>query len=200
MASTTITIICPECEKPLKAPSEVVGKKIRCKGCGHTFAVKAPQGKATKAAKPAGKDEDVEDDGAYGVTSEYLGARCPECANAMEDGDVICLHCGYNTITRQRARIRKVRDITGMDVFLHLLPGIICALALIGLVTADLLYIFLVHAEDFGEVWYDFIGGKAIKIWASIIVIGIGYLLGKYAVRRLIINYWPPEIEEKMTK
>jgi hypothetical protein len=58
---TTIAITCPECKKELKGPAEVLGKKIRCKLCGHTFVAKdgggkkappPPPAKAAKAAKP----------------------------------------------------------------------------------------------------------------------------------------------------
>src|SRR5262245_1003468 len=48
--ATTITVTCPECQKQIKAPPEIVGKKIRCKGCEHTFIAKAD----SSAIKPAG--------------------------------------------------------------------------------------------------------------------------------------------------
>src|SRR5262245_32394277 len=94
-----ITIICPQCEKAIKAPESVVGKKIRCKECGETFVAKAPKTaiKPDKSDKPGGgkkkppdkakkkdddqgpiklKDEDEgEQEGSYGVKDEYLGAR-----------------------------------------------------------------------------------------------------------------------------
>jgi hypothetical protein len=92
--------------------------------------------------------------------------------------------------------MRKVRDVTGFDVFVWLLPGIACVLVIAALVTLDLLYILGVDREDFGDAWYDFIGGKAIKIWTSIICVFFIYLAGKFAVRRLIFNHTPPEIEE----
>src|SRR5207249_1834496 len=111
---------------------EIEGKKVRCKSCGAVFVAKAgppikpapAKAAATKPAKPPAKPatppkpepaketlrfkEDEDDDGkAYGVTHEELGARCPECANAMESETAkICLHCGYNTITRQRKTTR----------------------------------------------------------------------------------------------
>jgi hypothetical protein len=198
--ASTITITCPECDKSLKAPPTVIGKKIRCKSCGHTFAAKAPPGKAGKPGAKGAKKDDEEGGGSYGVTKEYLGPRCPDCANAMEEGDIVCLHCGYNTVSRQKARTRKVRDTTAMDVFVWLLPGILCVLLIGALVTVDLIYILSVNEEQFGGAWYDFVGGKALKIWASIITVFCIYLAGKFAVRRLIFNYWPPEIEEKMVK
>jgi hypothetical protein len=199
--ANTITIICPECEKSLKAPPEIVGKKIRCKGCGHTFAARAPQsGKAAgKAGRRAGKEEE-EEAGAYGMREEYLGPRCPDCANEMQEGEIICLHCGYNTQSRQKLPRRKVRETTGGDIFLWLLPGILCALVVVILITADLLYIFLIDREMFQEAWYDFIGGKGMKIWISIVLIFIMYLAGKFAVKRLIFHNTPPEIEEKLVQ
>jgi hypothetical protein len=196
--ASTITIVCPECEKSLKASPQVIGKKIRCKSCGHTFAAQAPQGKAGKSARKA--DDDDEPAGAYGVTSEYLGPRCPDCANAMEEGDIVCLHCGYNTMTRQKSRARKIREITGFDIFLWLLPGILCALVVIALITADLLYVFLVDYKKIEDEWYGFLGSKGVKMWTSIVVIFFVFLAGSFAVKRLIINNYPPEVEEKWVK
>ena len=41
----------------------------------------------------------------------HLGFRCPECANEMEGPEaVVCLKCGYNTLTRQRIETRKTVD------------------------------------------------------------------------------------------
>jgi hypothetical protein len=196
--ASTITIICPECEKSLKAPATVAGKKIRCKSCGHTFAAKAAGGKPGK--KGGKKDDDDEPVGAYGVTAEYLGPRCPDCANAMEEGDIVCLTCGYNTMTRQKARTRKVRDVTGLDVFVWLLPGILCALVVLLLVTAFIVYICTVWEENFEGAWYDFVGSKGTKIWIGVILAFICYIVGKFAFKRLFIYYWPPEIEEKLMK
>ncbi|MFO0927804.1 MAG: hypothetical protein U0736_12320 [Gemmataceae bacterium] len=220
--ASTITITCPDCDTQLKASSDVLGKKIRCKACGATFAARDSAAKAAPAkaapakaapakaapakagskaaAKPAEKPKSPADDDdhrPYGVTEEYIGRRCPECANALEDDDVICLHCGYNTTTRVRARTRKVRDITGGDYFFWLLPGIACALAALGLLGFDGWYIFGTDAEFFGDAWYGFITSSGMKIWVNVIVIYIVYLTGKFAVRRLIFNYTPPEIEEK---
>ena len=37
--SATITITCPKCKSQLKGPSDLHGKKVRCKGCGHAFII-----------------------------------------------------------------------------------------------------------------------------------------------------------------
>jgi hypothetical protein len=220
--ASTITITCPECDKTLRAPREVLGKKIRCKECGATFSARAaraaedleddddddrrrpaPKPKKAPAAKPVAakaknnkpKDPDDEDS-PYDVTTEYLGARCPSCANAMEEGDRICLHCGYDTETRVQSKTRKVRDQTGADIFLWLLPGILLALLTIGLITGQLMYVIMISREQFGDAWYDFIGSLGMKVWTSVVVLFICYYAGKFAIIRLCIDNKPPEVEE----
>jgi hypothetical protein len=60
--ATTFVIACPECAKQVKVSDAHVGKKIRCKGCGHVYPVEAPAEAAagpkpsaprTKAAPPS---------------------------------------------------------------------------------------------------------------------------------------------------
>jgi hypothetical protein len=202
--ASTITITCPECDKQMKVSAEVVGKKIRCKGCSAVFSVKAGAGAAAggkaavkKKAAPK-KDEDEEEAKPYEVTEETFAPRCPQCANEMESKDaVICLHCGYNLLTREKWRMRKIREVTKWDVFVWWLPGILCALAAIGMITGDILYCALVTKETFGDVWYDFLGGLAVKMWIVIPTLFLIYYAIKFAIRRLVFNYTVPEVEER---
>jgi hypothetical protein len=220
---------CPECDKTLKVPAEMAGKKVRCKSCGATFVAKGSKAAVTKAApakdkpKPKAKpkpkdeddddapipikeekkpslDEDEEDANPYGVTEEYLGPRCPDCANAMEEGDIVCLHCGYNTQTRERSRTRKVHDTTEMDYFLWWLPGIACVLTIIFLITWDIVYCLKIQDwvdyDDPGAPWYWWIGHFAIKLWMVIISLFFMFYAGKFAVKRLILDNQPPEVEK----
>lgn len=210
--ASTITITCPECDKQLRAPSDVLGKKIRCKGCGATFAARNSGGKAAapkpaekqtaksaKGGKSAGKpnQDDDNDDTPYGMTEEYLGRRCPECANAMGDDDRICLHCGYDTMTRVKARTRKVRHTTGFDMFLWLLPGILYAILTLTLVGGCAYYWAAIDRETFGGEWYDFLGSLGMKVYTTVIALGICYKAGRFAFIRLVLHPKPPEIEEK---
>ncbi len=144
--ATTIAISCPKCENPINAPADLVGKKIRCKECKSVFVVKAPPeaersgskpvpAKKPQGAKPAAKttaelDEEMEDGkNPYAVTKESLKPRCPFCAKELDDdSQVICLNCGYNRRTRERIATEKTMEPTGGEWFIHLLPGIICAL------------------------------------------------------------------------
>src|SRR5579862_3195660 len=103
----TIKVICPECNKEINAPSEIAGKKVRCKVCGNVFraepagvpgsagikAAASPKAAATTPVAPISTDDEDEDSNPYVVSSDVeTAARCPECANLMESSDaVICL-------------------------------------------------------------------------------------------------------------
>jgi hypothetical protein len=220
--ASTITITCPECDKQMKVPAEILGKKIRCKACGFTFparegaeedtlpparpsgkggkpAAKPPAGKKPPA-KPAKKGDEDEDEDAnpYTFTEEKLSNRCPNCANALESEDaVLCLVCGYNTQTRTQARTRKVRHISGFDVFLWLLPGIASVLAIIARIAGDI--VFCLYASEWVDenAWYSFVTGLGAKIWLVVPTLFIMFVLAKFAVKRLIQENRPPEVEER---
>jgi hypothetical protein len=207
--ATAITVNCPECDKPLKVPEAARGKKVRCKGCEHVFEVPrgpapgpAKPAKAAKPAKPAKPPakpaEDEEDDGdgkPYGVTTLDLSSRCPTCANEIEEGAKVCLHCGYDTMTRTYHRSRKVYDVTGFDVFLHLLPGILCIFAILGLIGLDIWYCLCMKDLVIDE-WYDFLGSKGCSMWLCIGSLFGMFYAGRFAIKRLILHPHPPEIEK----
>src|SRR6516165_2281002 len=54
--ATAVDIACPNCKKELKIPTTVIGKKVKCKYCEHTFVVPNPDdddsGEKSKPAKP----------------------------------------------------------------------------------------------------------------------------------------------------
>jgi predicted Zn finger-like uncharacterized protein len=204
-----ITIVCPECDKKITVPAEAVGKKVRCKGCQHVFAVKAPTAKkppAPKAkpvkAKPKPTDEDEEDDAPIGVTALDTAPRCPNCANEMESEDaVICLTCGYNTRTRLQATTLAVEDTTGMTWFWWLLPGILCALFFFLLLAFDILYTLYIEKMINMDDWTSMFASGPFKIWfvwAPTTFVNVG--LATFAVRRLILHPKPPERVKKKPK
>jgi predicted Zn finger-like uncharacterized protein len=200
--AATIIVACPECHKQIKAAADLLGKKVRCKACGHSFTAKA--GPPPKAAANPGKPrpakkaaDDDEDANPYGVEALDLAPRCPNCANEMESAEaIICLYCGYNTQTRVQGQTQKLHDITGMDWFLWLLPGIACVLAIIVLVVLDVLY--CIYAEDWTkDQWYEFTSHLGIKLWVSVMVVFACWLAGKFAFKRLVLNPHPPEIQKR---
>ncbi len=219
--ATPILIVCPECGKQVKAPENALGKKVRCKFCQAAFvarkgggphAERGKEGKSrspaerSKEAKPAGAvpikpiadDDDDNDPNPYRLVDVSLAPRCPDCANEIEEGQVICLHCGYNMRTRTKAKTRKVYDVTFGQHFLWLLPGIACALSVFGIIGFNVWYLMkindLVDENSSFFAWIWSVGG--IKLWVVIMSIGLVWLAGKFAVKRLIFHPKPPEIEK----
>ncbi len=234
--ATSFSVTCPECDKGAKATDELVGRKIRCKACGHVYVVKSPGGKSSSvksgtskksgqskstagkepakavstkvktkaddkktALKPPPPPEDEDGDGKpYGITHENLSNRCPECANEMESADaIICLHCGYNTRSRQREQTKKVYAHSGGEIFLWLLPGILCALGFIGLLVFDILYTINI-AEWTRNAWCEFLAHGSIVFWLWIGSCFGFFALGRFAVIRLCIKNMPPEVEKAL--
>jgi DNA-directed RNA polymerase subunit RPC12/RpoP len=221
----TIAITCPKCEKQIKAPAELAGKKIRCKECQEVFVVRADDdASAVKGAKPGksakSKDQapakggkakepapapaaatgDEESDGTkYGVAAEEFGVRCPYCAKELESDDqVICLHCGYNRVTRDRVGMKKTYETSGGDQFIWLLPGILCALGVLACIGIIIVF-FVVFPDiesDHKDDWWVFSVGKPGRVLGTVLVATIGFFLGRFAVIRLIINNVPPEREK----
>ena len=173
---SVVEIPCPECEKVLKVPDTVFGKKIKCKYCTHAFVVERPLGReetdeagreAVQARrrsvkpkkeepKPAPKKEepkkeepapykfqDDDDEGAkpnpLGVIAEEDVPRCPFCAKELDPPDaVVCIHCGFNSMTRTRAESKKVWAPDTNDYINHLGPGVAALAIFIALIVLDI--------------------------------------------------------------
>jgi len=208
----TVSVVCPECDKKSSVPEEILGRKVKCKGCGESFVARA-SASAKKAQKVEKKPEkkpekepekkpekkkptDVDDDNdgkAYGMTEEYLGARCPECASKMEDDQVLCLECGYNVQTRGRAEKKIVVDHSGMDIFVWILPGLGALLGVLVLIGFNVWYCLKMD-EIVEKEWYFFIAHPSIKLWLVIMSCWPTFYGIKFAIKRLIYDNQPPEI------
>jgi hypothetical protein len=128
-----------------------------------------------------------------------LAPRCPDCAEEMEEEQIVCLNCGYNTRTREKAKTVKTFDNTFGEKFLWLLPGIACALTVLLILGFDIWYLLeiddLLEKED---SWYLTMWAHGgIKLWVVIMSLFGIFLAGKFAVKRLILNYSRPEVEKK---
>src|SRR5262249_38923997 len=137
------------------------------------------------AAKPAEPEED-DDANPYGVTSTELLPRCAYCAKEMEEEDqVVCLNCGYNHRTRERPMVEKTLEPTGGEWFIHLLPGIACALlCLILLGFCVLIWVAFpgLYTEYEQEWWSPVVFGLPGRIWNTVISLFIIYLAGRFAI------------------
>lgn len=205
--ATSPIITCPACTKKFKGRADLQGKKIKCPFCAEPFVVpKASADKeAIKAAK-AGKggsgsgmakkpmwDAEDDDQNPYGVTALDLAPRCPHCAKEMLSADaVVCVYCGYNTLTRQHGTTRKILALTGGEHFMHLLPGLLCV--------AGILFLIIFLAV-FALVWPHWVAGgnlaltdhESIRMWLTVMFGFVIFGLGMFAIRRLILEPKPPE-------
>ena len=200
--TATIDVSCPECKKQVKATTELQGKKVRCKGCGHIFTIPAASagGKDAKpapakvAAKPATAEED--DAQAYSVAAVADDAkpRCPHCAMELESEEtVICIHCGYNMRTRQRLATKKTYETTVSDRSAWLMPGFISIGAIFGLIIFDLFFcLALPRILEKNDDW-NWITAGGVRLWVVIFSIAGMLFLGKFAYQRLIVEPNPPE-------
>ena len=235
-----VEVACPSCEKGLKVPETVFGKKIKCKHCSHAFVVEDPArpAKAKKAAapsKPGGGakpkkeepkkeepkpaaapykfEDDDDDEGAkpnpMGVITEEDVPRCPHCAQELDPPDAkVCLHCGFNNLTRTKAETKKVWAPDSNDYLNHLGPGVGALLICIALIAMDIVILlnmrdwltdtFLEKEELGADGQKAFLvrpGAFITLIWAATVMPIIG--TATFAIRRLAIHNKPAEKVKK---
>lgn len=225
--STAVEIACPNCGKSLKVPPAAVGKRVRCKHCEHAFVVRPPAGAApagrsapaaaATTAAPASStppatspkkpflDDDDEGVREIRLVAEDDAPRCPHCTQKLEPPDAkVCIHCGFNNVTRTKAETRKVWAPTAQDWIVHLLPGVLALAVCIGLIVWG----FVVYAnmrdwmvDSFLELEDKDATGKKKYIVPPGFFITLNALVSlavfvpciKFAYRRLVKEYYPPE-------
>jgi len=222
MASTFV-IACPDCGKKIKVTTDVVGKKIRCKECSGVFVVKKPKEEppAKQTPKPAPKPEpeaaakpakqtaaemqEEDDDGKnpYALAKDDTGiARCPNCVQELESRDArICLHCGFDMQTRKRAVVKAVYAHTGQEKTMWRLPGILCAIGVVALITISIIIIFKTEGFMKDSWFHDTDNGKetwlirpgCFKLFNGVLTAFVCYHMGRFAYKRLVTNNLPPE-------
>ena len=217
--SAPLAVACPTCQTGMKLPATLVGKRIRCKKCETVFVVSAsaeepPPFKPGDA--PIGfKDDpppppppaDDDDDNPYGVTKDDLDVpRCPFCVKELDPPDTkVCLNCGYDLMKRLRHATVNTIDYSAADWILHLGPGVLAAIAVVIL----LVFNYFVQTNmrewmtggllDAGEK--DKVTGKdtfyispyCFNVWIGVVSAFLTYLAGKFAYRRLVLNWKPAE-------
>jgi hypothetical protein len=211
----------------MTVPEAVRGKKVRCKGCGGVVPVPAAavdtrvRTEKAQAKATASPGTTADDDAAnpYGVTETNLDPLCPHCAYVLDPPDArICLHCGYDMINRRRRPSIKTYERTAGDWFMWLLPGFASVLGFLAVVAAGIYYHYylpydILTAKDAQVLLTDRLGAfnkdpgpdfveymfhPGIEVWLAVAGLILMWKSGKFAFKRLIVNYMPPEhIKEK---
>lgn len=169
-----------------------------------------------KAAASAAEEEATIAKNPYGVTEMSLAPRCPHCAYELEPPDArICLHCGYDMIQRNRQPSIKTYERTFGDWSLWLLPGIGCLLAFFAIIGFCIYYHYYLPSDLFSrwdqnysaargdrfetvsktldESWTALMFHPGIEVWLYVICLWLMWKCAKFAFRRLVLNYLPPE-------
>lgn len=201
--SAPSSIVCPACKKRFKGKPELAGKKIKCPECHEPFVVPsadAPPPIPLEKPKPkAVQNADVEapkDEGAYGVGRIDTAPRCPNCAKEMLSAEaVICVHCGYNTLTRVHGETKKLIAISGEEHFLYLLPTLISATMFVLCVILLVAWSTLMVEWLTGTKW-AWLVHESIRMWLTIAMLGLLWGLGYYSFNTLVLAPKPPEVEK----
>lgn len=216
-----VVVTCPECAKKFKPKGEVQGKKIKCPFCKHPFLVPAgkeskpdkekkpaaaKEAKAKPDAKPADgpspvtvkkptEDELEADHNPYGVKHIEMVPRCPNCTEEMENEHaVICLYCGYNTMTRQWGKTEKTLGITFGQHLLYLLPAIGSATFAV-FATIFLLYYSIVSPYDVDGTMMSWTDHESMRMWTSVALLFVIWVAGMFCFKKFIEKPKPDEIK-----
>ncbi len=155
--------------------------------------------------------QDDDDEGAkpnpLGVINESDVPRCPFCAKELDPPDaVVCIHCGFNNVTRVRAESKKVWAPDASDWMNHLGPGVIALVLCVALIVFDVICLLNMRewmTGSFLETETPDVTDPSRKkmlvkpgafiaiIWAATVLPIVG--TGRFAIKRLAIEYMPTE-------
>lgn len=207
-------IVCPKCNKGFKGNPKLYGKRIRCRACDNAFVVRPPmpgeeedkkqmlrkEEKAppipapAQASIPLEEEEDDADSNPYGITTLDITPRCPNCANEMESADaIVCLFCGYNTMTRTWGKTEKVYETTWGDQLWWLAPGIFCLFLIIFQIVAAVYYCVVWPTSVMGDGWWEWTAHESLRMWVVVSGLFEMWALGYFCYSRFIMHPTPPE-------
>jgi ssDNA-binding Zn-finger/Zn-ribbon topoisomerase 1 len=152
-------------------------------------------GKKAKAARVE-EEEPVDNDDPYGVTHLDSDPRCPNCTEKMVPKNaVVCLACGYNTLTREWGKTEKTMGVSFGRQFVYLVPGFF---ALGGL------FLYLCLQVGFASPWPSLVAGvnwlewsdyEGLRMWTTTAGFGLVWYLGHFCYRRFIVKPLPDEVK-----
>lgn len=91
---------CPECGENLEAAEDMAGEPIECPSCGKSIWI--PETVGATEEPPSRPRLHLKDEAA--IHSHATQGGCPSCHVPIEEGAVICVHCGLDLRTGRRIR------------------------------------------------------------------------------------------------
>ena len=105
----------------------------------------------------------------------------------------ICVHCGYNTLTREVGKLERTYSLTFEEQLKHLSlpwPGVAVAFALI----LFLIWFCIVYPTIFRQGWKSWLlGSEPIRLFLTIFTISFIYKSGYPGLHKIIFEPKPKE-------
>lgn len=111
----------------------------------------------------------------------------------MGEHEIICLACGYNTMTRQWGKTEKTIGVTAKRQILYMLPPLGSAVFTVCAIIA-LLFFYIVFPDWVIDSWASFLDSEAVRMWTTLIFVGIFWMAGMYCFHKFIEKPKPDEI------
>jgi hypothetical protein len=194
-------ITCTHCKKKFRTKADVRGKRIKCPFCAESFDVPTVIEEDTSAAIKAAGGADAatqapENDNPYGVTEIDLAPRCPNCAHEMPSAEaVVCLNCGYNTLTREWGKTEKVIGISFGRHMAYLMPGFFAAFAIFFCILSLLFYdVYWPNVTELQSMqWLAWTDHESLRMWSASLGMLFMFAMGRYCYIRFIVKPLPEE-------
>ena len=148
-------------------------------------------------APSANHDDEDEDENPYGMIQVKVAPRCPSCANELISAkDVICVHCGYNLLTREVGETKKLYALTSEEHWAHLAPALL-ALAFAFIELLSILYYCLVLPYHVADSWLSWwLDSEPTRLFYTTINMMLMYWAGNWGLQHVIFKPKPPEREK----
>jgi DNA-directed RNA polymerase subunit RPC12/RpoP len=199
-------IRCPFCEQLFVVPAGKDAAPDKAKPDGvkagkpKPDAVKAgkPKQEEIKAGPPEPTQQEAEDlDGSpdpYAVKHVELVPRCPNCTEEMGPHDIICLACGYNTLTRSWGKTEKKKGNTFGRHFIYLLPALGSA-AFVVFAVFGLIFHATVDPYLLTDGAVSWLNTEAIRMWTTVFILFWVFGAGVFCFKKFIEKPQPEELE-----
>jgi DNA-directed RNA polymerase subunit RPC12/RpoP len=200
-------ILCPFCDQSFVVPADdgASSTAIQDKGvpvgdpgtiplAGDPGTIPLAGDHARVTAPP--DEEEQDNDNPYGVTHIDLDPRCPNCTEKMVPKNaVVCLNCGYNTLTREWGKTEKTIGVSFGKQFVYLMPGFLAFSCLISWIVGELIFAVYWPFWVAGVTWLDWSDHESLRMWSVTVGMGMFFALARICYRRFILKPLPDEVK-----